>query len=81
LGNNLVLDVIYDAHNVRVEVESASAATPEPASNMLLLAGLLPVIVLISHLASLNRGIGPNRNKVSAGANSARYFVSFRTCP
>jgi hypothetical protein len=81
LGNNLVLDVIYDAHYVRVEVESASAATPEPASNMLLLAGLLPVIVLISHLASLNRGIGPNRNKVSAGANSARYFVSFRTCP
>ncbi len=46
LGNNLVLDVIYDAHDVRVEVESASVATPEPGSNLLLLAGLLPVLAL-----------------------------------
>jgi hypothetical protein len=46
IGNNLVLDVIYDAHDVRAEVESASAATPEPGSDLLMLAGLLPVLVL-----------------------------------
>jgi hypothetical protein len=46
LGDNLVLDVIYDAHDVRVEVESASVATPEPSSNLLLLAGLLAVLAL-----------------------------------
>ena len=46
IGNNLVLDVIYDAHDVRVEVESASVATPEPGSNLLLLAGLLPMLGL-----------------------------------
>jgi hypothetical protein len=43
IGNNLMLDVIYDAHDVRVVVEAASVATPEPESNLLLLAGLLPV--------------------------------------
>jgi hypothetical protein len=46
IGNNLMLDVIYDAHYVRVEVEAASVATPEPESNLLLLAGLLPVLAL-----------------------------------
>jgi len=46
IGNNLMLDVIYDAHDVRVEVEAASVATPEPGSNLLLLAGLLPVLAL-----------------------------------
>jgi hypothetical protein len=46
IGNNLMLDVIYDAHDVRVEVEAASVATPEPESNLLLLAGLLPVLAL-----------------------------------
>jgi hypothetical protein len=46
LGNNLLLDVIYDAHDVRVEVESASTVTPEPGCNLLLLAGLLPVLLL-----------------------------------
>ena len=46
LGNNLLLDVIYDAHDVRVEVESASTVTPEPGCNLLLLAGLLPVLAL-----------------------------------
>jgi hypothetical protein len=46
LGDNLVLDVIYDAHDVRVEVEAASVATPEPGSNLLVLAGLLPVLAL-----------------------------------
>jgi len=46
IGNNLMLDVIYDAHDVRVEVEAASVATPEPGSNLLVLAGLLPVLAL-----------------------------------
>ena len=46
IGNNLMLDVIYDAHDVRVEVEAASVATPEPGSNLLMLAGLLPVLAL-----------------------------------
>jgi fibronectin-binding autotransporter adhesin len=46
LGNNLMLDVIYDAHDVRVEVEAASVAAPEPGSNLLLLAGLLPMLGL-----------------------------------
>ena len=46
IGNNLMLDVIYDAHDVRVEVETASVATPEPDSDLLVLAGLLPVLVL-----------------------------------
>ena len=58
LGDNLVLDVIYDAHDVRVEVESASVATPEPSSNLLLLAGLLVVRALArKRFASGTRGV------------------------
>jgi hypothetical protein len=58
LGNNLVLDVLYDAHDVRVEVESASVATPEPSSNLLLLAGLLAVLALArKRFASGTRGV------------------------
>ncbi len=58
LGDNLVLDVIYDAHDVRVEVESASVATPEPSSNFLLLAGLLTVLALArKRFASGTRGV------------------------
>jgi hypothetical protein len=58
IGNNLVLDVIYDAHDVRVEVESASVATPEPSSNLLLLAGLLAVLALArKRFVSGTRGV------------------------
>jgi fibronectin-binding autotransporter adhesin len=39
LGNNLFLDLIYDAHDIRVEVESLPVGTPEPGSFLLLLVG------------------------------------------
>jgi hypothetical protein len=44
LGNGLILDVIYDPHDVRVEVEHA-VGTPEPSSNDLLLVGCVAVLV------------------------------------
>jgi hypothetical protein len=44
LGNGLILDVIYDPHDVRVEVEDA-VGTPEPSSNVLLLVGCVAVLV------------------------------------
>ena len=40
LGNGRFLDVIYDPHDVRLEVE-APVGTPEPSSTVLLLAGCL----------------------------------------
>jgi hypothetical protein len=46
LGNNLMLDLIYDPHDVRVMVESAAVGTPEPSSSLLLLAGCLPMLAL-----------------------------------
>jgi hypothetical protein len=46
LGNNLILDLIYDPHDVRVMVESAAVGTPEPSSSLLLLAGCLPMLAL-----------------------------------
>ncbi len=46
LGNNLMLDLIYDPHDVRVIVESAAVGTPEPSSSLLLLAVCLPMLAL-----------------------------------
>lgn len=45
LGNGLFLDVIYDPHDVRVEVEDP-VGTPEPSSSILLLAGCLAVLAI-----------------------------------
>jgi hypothetical protein len=45
LGNGLFLDVIYDPHDVRVEVEDP-VGTPEPSSSILLLVGCLAVLAV-----------------------------------
>jgi hypothetical protein len=45
LGNNLFFDLIYDPHDIRVEVESHSLATPEPNSFLLVL-GCIPILVI-----------------------------------
>ncbi len=44
LGNNLFLDVIYDPHDIRVDVESLPVSTPEPSSILLLLIGLMAIV-------------------------------------
>jgi hypothetical protein len=44
LGNDLFLDLIYEAHDIRVEVESQSMATPEP-NTFLLVLGCFPILV------------------------------------
>jgi hypothetical protein len=44
LGNGLFLDVIYDPHDVRVEVDPVG--TPEPSSSILLLVGCLTVLAV-----------------------------------
>ena len=44
LGNGLFLDVIYDPHDVRVEVDPVG--TPEPSSSILLLVGCLAVLAV-----------------------------------
>jgi hypothetical protein len=43
LGNGMFLDVMYDPHDVRVEVEEP-VGTPEPSSSFLLLVGSLLVL-------------------------------------
>ena len=44
LGKNLFFDLIYDPHDIRVEVES-QMSTPEPNSIFLLL-GCIPILVI-----------------------------------
>ncbi len=44
LGNGMFLDVVYDAHDVRVEVDPVG--TPEPSSTVLLLAGFVALLAV-----------------------------------